>query len=387
MEKHTLLNLNDGKFAVVDDGTDGPGIIPGRKTTTSSVEYGTVIFPSPNDDEVPPGFGAAEDSSFPGPSFMRSFKAVFPVFSSEEHGYNNKQPPSDDSSSIDIPLHNPSKMDTEYYGPVMIGTPPKEFQVIFDTGSSNLWVPDVSCVNCDGQEIDSQENPKLVHKKYNKTDSTSFLPDGRGPDSQDRVVKLQYGTGSAVGMYGKEEVKWFSDKLVVKEQGFLRVNESAAPFPTAAFDGILGMGFEGLASPEDARPVLQSWFHQFPKINPVFTFQMTDGRGRDLEEGRLVLETVPEGRYPNGPEGPNKAAKVLQLKIRDRPQYAYWLFALTAVRVGEMHGQNLLAMVDSGTSCLVSPLQEYLTWKKQIQDFDMVCTRDAAVAPKIEFTV
>ena len=60
-------------------------------------------------------------------------------------------------------------MDAQYYGEVSVGNPGQTFKVVFDTGSSNLWVPSKECrlsIAC------------YLHSTFDKTKSSSYKEDG-----------------------------------------------------------------------------------------------------------------------------------------------------------------------------------------------------------------
>ncbi|KAL8469020.1 hypothetical protein ACS0TY_032007 [Phlomoides rotata] len=133
-------------------------------------------------------------------------------------------------------------MDAQYFGEIGVGTPPQNFTVIFDTGSSNLWVPSSKCYF---------SIPCYFHPKYKSSQSSTYQKNGK-------AAAIQYGSGSIAGFFSEDNVK--VGDLVVKDQEFIEATkEPSVTFLVAKFDGILGLGFKEI-SVGKATPV---WYVPF----------------------------------------------------------------------------------------------------------------------------
>jgi len=120
----------------------------------------------------------------------------------------------------------------QYYGTMKIGTPPQEFTVIFDTGSSNLWVPKVGCQNCGYWFINGGKS------KYDEAKSSTFVKDGSD-------FHIQYGSGDVKGFFSVDQVT-LADDIVVQNQKFAEVSDAGGlgvGYVMGQFDGILGKYF------------------------------------------------------------------------------------------------------------------------------------------------
>ncbi|CAA7408400.1 unnamed protein product [Spirodela intermedia] len=232
-----------------------------------------------------------------------------------------------DVSETDIiPLKN--YMDAQYFGEIGIGTPPQKFTVIFDTGSSNLWVPSSKCyfsVAC------------YFHSKYKAGQSRTYQKNGKS-------AEIRYGTGAISGFFS-EDYTTVGD-LVVKNQVFIEATkESSLTFLVAKFDGILGLGFQEI-SVGNVVPLWYNMVEQGLVKEPVFSFWFNRNAVED-EGGELVFGGADPSHYKG-----NHTYVPVTLK-------GYWQFDMGNVLVGGQStgvcSDGCAAIADSGTSLIAGP--------------------------------
>ncbi len=157
------------------------------------------------------------------------------------------------SIGAEIPITN--YVDAQYYGPITVGTPGQQFKVIFDTGSSNLWVPSVNC-----------KSLACLHmSKYNKAHSSTYKADGR-------AMNIQYGSGTVGGIVDIDNVGIAGSQ--VKNVYFGEMLNLTWNFIASEFDGILGLAFQSI-SVDNLPPVLDLYYQQGFVQSNSFSFYLT----------------------------------------------------------------------------------------------------------------
>ncbi|GAB5031688.1 aspartic proteinase [Nannochloropsis oceanica] len=171
-----------------------------------------------------------------------------------------------------VPLEN--IQEAEFVGKVYIGSPPRPYTVVFDTGSANLWV-----LSKEGTHVPSGKGA-YVHDR-----SSTYQPNGK-------TMNIKYGSGFVEGFYSNDQVQ--AGGLSIPQMAFGEAtlamdNEHGTLFSGMQGEGILGLAFQGIS--EHAVPTFLDLLYQEKQIDKkIFSFYHT--RNVKRHGSRMILGGV-----------------------------------------------------------------------------------------------
>lgn len=231
------------------------------------------------------------------------------------------------------PLSN--YMDAQYFGEIGLGSPAQTFKVVFDTGSSNLWVPSKKCYSL----------ACWIHKTYDSKSSGSYKADGT-------PLEIRYGTGSMKGFLSADDLSLAG--VVVKGQTFGEATTlPGITFAMAKFDGLLGMGFDTISVDHAVTPFQNMVKQQLVK-EPVFSFYLNRDQTKS-PGGEIIFGGIDDNFFTGN------------ITYTPVTSEGYWQFKMDSVtmnQVGEdKHTVSVCengcqAIADTGTSLIAGPKAE-----------------------------
>ncbi|CAO3607927.1 unnamed protein product [Cunninghamella echinulata] len=172
---------------------------------------------------------------------------------------------------------------TEYLISIFIGTPPQEFKVALDTGSSDLWVPSIDC-----------DRNTCPHERFDPNNSSTFK-------KTNQIFSIKYGIGNADGVYGIDNIKiggiqideqqfglaYTSKDIIMplnnqninKNQWVNNSDDGETNKNIVAANGILGLGFPRLTNAANSKgdyynPFVFSLLEKEQIEEPLFSIKM-----------------------------------------------------------------------------------------------------------------
>lgn len=234
----------------------------------------------------------------------------------------------------------------QYVGSISIGTPEQSLSVVFDTGSSDVWIPGQGCTQCGH------------HSTFDSYASSSYssIVSSRGSQISFEVT---YGSGKVTGFEASET---FSvGGVSVNDVSFGVVEYEDSEISGFMMDGIAGLAFNGLSMVTS--PTLLELLHaQHPELGNYFSLFLSNNP-LDLKHP----STLWMGGYDLNIVGDNATWHYTPVIKRGYGDFKYWTVKATSIATINSAGSvvydvcpdGCYAIIDSGTSGIAIPEDLY----------------------------
>ncbi|GBE86151.1 Aspartic protease [Sparassis crispa] len=229
--------------------------------------------------------------------------------------------------------------DSDFYGSIAVGTPPVSYNVILDTGSSDLWLASATTTG-------AVSNVPSGVPTFEPSKSSTF-------QSLNQSFQIQYDSGAAQGVLAKDTVQMAGFEVAGQE--FAVVSEVSQGLLNAPVSGLMGMAWQQIAS-SGATPFWETLEQTSGSLSePLMAFQLTrfgnDTNARQLEPG---------GTFTLG--GVDSSLFTGNIDYQDIPsgEIGYWIQELSGLTsqgqaVSLENGSASYAAIDTGTTLVGGP--------------------------------
>ncbi|CAM1507785.1 Fc.00g046330.m01.CDS01 [Cosmosporella sp. VM-42] len=302
------------------------------------------------------------------------------------------------SSASDIELTSWHEVtDFQWYGKVSVGTPAQEFNLLFDTGSTDLIIPRKGCTTCSNYALYDTSKSSTYSNKPGYTFSAFF---GTGGDSQplSRPAAIHGHIVSDVVSIGG---------LSIENQTFLLANAYPTELgdnPTGPdIDGIFGLGPPGSSGfSSDYKDTFTTTFWNLVASEsvpePVFSFYLN--AGADVAHGELTLGGTDPSKYEGELQKVDFNETVTGLVgewFIDNPKFYVNNQSVKDSKTGDEF-PGAVSLLDTGTAYIMTP--DYQTAKDiyaeispEIKQLDKLgswgapCDVMKKLSPQLTFTI
>ncbi|KRW98489.1 Aspartic peptidase domain [Pseudocohnilembus persalinus] len=216
-----------------------------------------------------------------------------------------------------------------------------QFEMIFDTGSNNLFLNSVKC----------QQSGCKKGEQYDSSQSQSYQLDGT-------VIEVTFGSGAIQGQLAYENL--FINEMEIDNVQFYEItSQDGKIFESGQFDGIIGLSLSDDGS-SDQLTIFDHMVEQNLLEKPQFSFYMN--RQENSETSAVIFGGTDQRFY----EGNITYHNV----IKDQPYWAVWgqKIKIGGKETGLCSDEDPCKLViDSGTSLSSVPSDKYQDFIQLLQ--------------------